>query len=89
MFYFEGAIQPKEWRTSDLGFDEVLRTHLEKIGVQPLTDTEFLKVLEDIKYWEKSFYDPEFNFDPELCKNAEKRCRMLGIEGFSIGEGGA
>jgi len=89
MFYFDGSVEPKEWRTGDVGFEEVLLAHIEKRIGKPITEAHFKEIIEQVRYWEKSFYEATFNFDPELLKKAEKACRSLGIEGFSPGEGGA
>ena len=88
MFIFENSIQPKEWRTTDVGFNEVLRSHIEKVKGNPVTEIFFESVLEATKYCEHSYYEFGSDFDSHIYRKAKALCESLGIHGFWVGEGG-
>jgi hypothetical protein len=88
MFIFDGAIETREWRTSDSGFNDVLRAHLEKRKDKAITEVYFRRVLEAAKYCEHSYYQFGPDFDYHVYIKAKLLCEKLGIHGFWVGEGG-
>jgi hypothetical protein len=86
---FEGSAEPKEWRTTDPGFNEVLRAHIVGKKGKPVTEAYFQRILDAVKYWEHSYYEFGPDFDSKLFAKARAKCEKLGIHGFSPGEGGS
>ena len=88
MFIFEDAISPKEWRTTDPRFNDVLRAHLEKRTDKAVTEAYFQRVLEAARYCEQSYYEFGPDFDSHIYKKAKSLCEKLGVHGFWVGESG-
>jgi len=88
MFIFEDAEGLKEWRTTDPGFNDLLRAHIERRKGKAVTEVYFQSVLEAAKYCEHSYYQFGPEFDSYTYQKAKALCEKLGIHGYWVGEGG-
>jgi hypothetical protein len=88
MFIFEDSINPRRWRTTDPGFNDALRSHLEKRTTSAVTEVYFQEVLEAANYCEHSYYEFGRGFDFRVYKKAKALCEREEIRGLWVGESG-
>ena len=76
------------WKTSDVGFNEILRQHIERVLNKSVTEKYIGKVLDAVKYCEYSHDNFSEEFDYEKYLEAQKVCEKHRIWGNFVGEGG-